>query len=153
MTSGGHAASVASFVHAGFHSSSESVTRVQVALQVLLYLLFREAGSCFVWTSVNGVPAGPGEGLSDVVSDLLVGRVAEFFILIGRVKEGVCVEHDLINNQDQGVATEGKELWQREELILLRCRTRLLLLVLDVPGCLLWQDVHQRNRQEDSASE
>jgi len=111
--------------------------------------LFREAGSWFV----DGVPVAPGEGLSDVVSDLLVGRVAEFFILISRVEEGVCVEHNLINNQDQGVATEGKELWQREVLILLRCRPALLLLVLDVSGCLLWQDVHQSNRQEDSTSE
>ena len=73
------------------------------------------------------------------------------------VKECVSIEQDLINDQDDGVATENEQLGQWENLFILYNRT--VWLCVSVYGHVtpdrdhLWCDVHEGNGEEHSTSE
>ena len=150
--------------HGGSHASSKPVMRIEIAFHgtfhvVLLLNLALPEDRRVVIRLLLSLLCLDHRG-SEVVFKLVVGGVrVAVIVLIAMVEEGVRVEEHLVDYENDRVATEDQQLWQREDFLVFFHQARIFLtLVLvnvhSVP-CLdhLGRDMHESNGEEDAAGE
>jgi hypothetical protein len=69
-------------------------------------------------------------------------------VTIWTLKQSVRIKHDFVDNEDQGVSTEGEEVRQREDPIDLSLFSLESVIIMSH----FWQDVDEGHRQEDPST-